>query len=77
MGGLENKLINKKGWEWMAHYLTTNVIFMNMVQEYKISMTKAAKFKFGVELPKNANDALCIEKESSNKNWQLAIDLGV
>ena len=44
-------------------------MFMNMVQGYKVSTTKATKFKFGIEVPKNANDAIRIDCKNGNDNW--------
>ena len=67
---VENKLMDELGWEWMVHYLTSNVLFMKMVQGYKVSMTKAAKLKLGVEVLKNANNAIHINTKNSNNNWQ-------
>ena len=52
-------------------------MFTNMIQAYKVSKKDVTKFKFGVEVPKNANDALRIDKDNGNNNWQQAIDLEV
>ena len=44
--GLQNKLNDKPGWEWLKTYLNSDVEISNMIKAYKVSTEIA--YKFGV-----------------------------
>ena len=70
--GFSNNLTTKPGWEWVDTYLEQDETLAQMVNTYKVSKRDdGAKFKFGVEVPRNPKHAL----ELDQKGWQHSINL--
>jgi len=70
--GLRNKLARKPGWEWVEPYINNNEELANIIAAYKVS--KEISYKFGVQVPKNTQEALRLDTAATEKLWHNAIE---
>ena len=69
----EHDLLNETGWKHFQRLIKHEKQFIRTLRRAKATKTKGTKIKFGVEVPRNYNDALRIDKENGNTLWQEAI----
>ena len=70
-----NGLVGKYGWSWIKEYMESDQAFGRMVKAYKTSRETGRKFKFGIEVPRNAKHASELDKANDNAGWRHATDL--
>ena len=73
----ENDLINKDGWKWAKTKTKNPKKDIRMAKIFKSqSIDPGPKYKFGVCVPRDRDEAIAIDKANSNTLWQDAIDKG-
>jgi len=71
----DNKLVNLKGWKWAKRHHRNPNKFIRMLRIFKAKIKKTfKKYKFGVQVPRNIQEALAIDKEDGNNLWSEAIN---
>jgi len=71
--GASKGILNKPGWEWTDGFLPRAEELREMVQALHIATHDSARFKFGVQVPKNVKEALEFDKHNKNTLWEDAI----
>ena len=63
------------GWKSLKHIAARHKLFKQMVKQSKAkSKCRAIRFKFGVQVPRDFNEALKLDAENGNNLWKEAID---
>ena len=73
--GFANNLTHQRGWEWVTHYIDQDHNLARMVNAYKVSRSDSvAKYKFGVEVPRNPKHAIEIDNGKGTTGWKTSIE---
>ena len=72
----KHKLINMKGWKWAKKIKVDGTKMIRMARRmYKVKKCfEQVKYKFGVQVPRNAEEAFRLDQENGNTLWKEAID---
>ena len=69
-------LLDTTGWKQLKRYAKTSKRLIRAVKQSRIRQVRAsARYQHGFQVPKDYNDAIRIDKENSNTQWQDAMDL--
>ena len=60
-------------WELTQDFLEDPKQFQRMVAVYQTTRSFAAKYKFGVEVPRSPKHALELDKQEGNHMWEEAM----
>ena len=72
----KHDLLDTTGWKHLKRYAKTSKRLIRAVKQSKICQVRAsARYQHGFQVPKDYNDAIRLDKENSNTNWQDAMDL--
>ena len=72
----KHDLLDTTGWKHLKRYAKTSKRLIRAVKQFRIRQVRAsARYQHGFQVPKDYNDAIRLDKESSNTHWQDAIDL--
>jgi hypothetical protein len=72
----ENNLLDKPGWKKLRHIAKNDKKFFRMAkQAYLRSFRSAPKYKYGVEIPKDYDDAMRLDRILGQTKWDDAIKL--
>ena len=70
----EHKLLNEAGWKRYKRFVDKDKKFIRMVQQINAAKSSnQPKIKFGIEVPRNYNDAMRLDRLNNNTMWQDAI----
>ena len=69
----EKGLIYKPGWRWARKIVKTPKRLSKMMKIMAAQVSNNARYKFGIKVPKNVQDALCIDHKNGNMLWHNAI----
>ena len=72
----KHDLLDTTGWKHLKRYAKTSKRLIRAVKQSRIRQVRAsARYQHGFQVPKDYNDAIRLDKENSNTNWQGAMDL--
>ena len=63
------------GYKWVHEYLKHDEDCIQMVRTHKTATETTKKYKFGVEVPRNAKHAMELDKANGNTGWRDATQL--
>ena len=70
----EHKLLDEAGWKRFKRFVDRDKKFIRMVQQINATKTNnGPMIKFSIEVPRNYNDALRLDRLNNNTMWQDAI----
>ena len=70
----EHGLLDQAGWKRYKRYVDKDKKFIRMVQQiHAVKSRSEPKIKFGVEVPRNYNDAMRLDRLNNNNLWTKAI----
>ena len=67
----DHKLLHKAGWVWLEEYIYADEKLANIFSTYRAS-TEVAKYKFGVQVPRNPKHALELDRQNGDDLWKEA-----
>ncbi len=71
----ENNLLSTPGWKRFRQIAKRHKVLNRMVNQAKLkSFHQSKRFKYGVEVPKNYDDAIRLDKLNGHNKWKEAID---
>jgi hypothetical protein len=68
----ENNLSHEQGWRWARKITDNPKRYARMLKAMKSQAKRGAKYKFGIEVPKNAKHAKKLDEANGNTLWQDA-----
>ena len=72
----DNGLLEEKGWKRFKRLVKSKKRYIWMVKQARLhSVRRGRRFKFGVELPRDYEDAVKLDQQNGNTKWQNAIRL--
>ena len=72
----KHDLLDTTGWKHLKRYARTSKRLIRAVKQSRIRQVRAsARYQHGFQVPKDYNDAIRLDKENSNTQWQDAMDL--
>ena len=72
----KHDLLDTTGWKHLKRYARTSKRLIRAVKQSRIRQVRAsARYQHGFQVPKDYNDAIRLDKENSNTQWQDEIDL--
>ena len=72
----KHDLLDTTGWKHLKRYAKTSKRLIRAVKQSRIHQVRAsARYQHGFQVPKDYNDAIRLDKENSNTQWQDAMDL--
>jgi hypothetical protein len=70
----ENALLDLPGWKHFKSIAKQEKKYIRMVNQAKLrSYSSAKQYKYGFEVPRNYEDAVCIDHQNANTKWQDAV----
>ena len=70
----EKDLLNEAGWKWARRLTKNPKKFIRMAQIFKTQARKyGAKYKYGIKVPKDYDEAVDLDKANQNTLWQDAV----
>ena len=70
----EHNLLDEAGWKRFKKLVNRDKKFIKMVQQInKAKSRNEAKIKFGIEVPRNYQDAMKLDRLDNNTLWANAI----
>ena len=73
--GIKQNILHNPGWSTVKQYLRLGSTIPKSV--LKTTTDFAPVFKFGVQVPRNHNEALQLDHKNGNTKWQNAIKLEI
>ena len=70
--GLDNKLLDLPGWEWVKSFIEEDDRF-SLINRMIMAAQTAPKYKFGVEVAKSPKHALELDEKEGKTQWKKAI----
>ena len=71
----KNDLLDTTGWKHLKRYAKTSKRLIRAVKQSRTRQVRAsARYQHGFQVPKDYNDAIRLDKETSNTHWQDAMD---
>ena len=72
----DNNLLELEGWKRFKSIARRQKKFVRMAkQAYLRSFRSAPKYKYGYEVAKDWDDAICLDKKAGNLKWQNAVEI--
>ena len=72
----KHDLLDTTGWKHLKRYAKTSKRLIRAVKQSRIRQVRAsARYQHGFQVPKDYNDAMRLDKENGNTQWQDAMDL--
>ena len=69
-----NKLQKHPDFIWTKPYLENKQVIANLLQLLTVQSDQGMKYKFGVQIPRNASHALYLDKINNDHLWKEAMD---
>jgi hypothetical protein len=70
----DHGLVPTPGWKSLNKYVRQIKTFARMTHQAKLNFESyGSRYKFGVELPKTWNDAICLDATNGNNLWRAVI----
>jgi hypothetical protein len=67
----ENALLDLPGWKRFKSITKQEKKYIRMVNQAKLrSYSSAKQYKYGFEVPRNYEEAICIDCQNTNTKWQ-------
>ena len=71
----DNNLINQPGWKWAKKKTKNTKKFLRLAKIFKSQASPfGPRYKFGVRVPRNREEALILDKINGNHLWEEAIE---
>ena len=70
----QHSLIKHKDWKWVTNIVKNKDQIRDVVCNHNAQVQRGAKYKFGVEIPKNVRHALELDALNGDDAWHSAID---
>ena len=72
----KHDLLDTTGWKHLKRYAKTSKRLIRAVKQSRIRQVRAsARYQHGFQVPRDYNDAMRLDKENGNTQWQDAVDL--
>ena len=72
----KHDLLDTTGWKHLKRYAKTSKRLIRAVKQSRIRQVRAsARYQHGFQVPRDYNDAMRLDKENGNTQWQDAMDL--
>ena len=70
----DNDLLRTPGWKWAKNIIKNPSKMIRLAKIFKNAKAQRTKYKFGVEVARNAKHALELDKENKNDLWKTSIE---
>jgi hypothetical protein len=69
----ENNLLNTPGWKRLNRIAQQEKLFKRMVLQAKIRPGRTIRYQFGVQVPRDAREALKLDQQNEDSRWKAAM----